>query len=94
MLRAEGVDVVFGIIDGTYYGFYRSLPEEGIRLVTPRHETSALHMAAAYGADATAQERATLWPRLLDIYPSYGIYQERTDRELPVVVLEPRGDLR
>ena len=31
MLRAGGVDVVFGIIDGTYFGFYRSLPEEGRR---------------------------------------------------------------
>lgn len=48
MLAAEGVEVVFGIIDGTYYGLYRSLPTHGIRLVTPRHETSALHMAGAY----------------------------------------------
>ena len=44
--------------------------------------------------EASADERAALWPRLLDIYPSYGIYQDRTDRTLPVVVLEPTGDLR
>ena len=48
MLRTEGVDVVFGIIDGSYYGLYGSLRDEGIRLVTPRHETSAVHMAGAF----------------------------------------------
>jgi acetolactate synthase-1/2/3 large subunit len=48
MLKAEGVEVVFGIIDGSYYGLYSSLVEQGIRLVSPRHETTALHMAGAY----------------------------------------------
>jgi len=48
MLAAEGVDTVFGIIDGSYYGLYSSLGPHGIRLITPRHETSAVHMAGAY----------------------------------------------
>lgn len=48
MLAAEGVDTVFGIIDGTYYGLYSSFPSAGIRLYTPRHESSAAHMAGAY----------------------------------------------
>lgn len=48
MLAAEGVEVVFGIIDGTYFGFYSALRERGIALVGPRHETSAAHMAGAY----------------------------------------------
>ena len=48
MLQAEGVDVVFGIIDGTYFGFYSALHRLGIRLITPRHESSAAHAAAAY----------------------------------------------
>jgi acetolactate synthase-1/2/3 large subunit len=48
MLAAEGVDVVFGIVDGTYMGFFGSFEKHGIRLVTPRHETSAAHMAGAY----------------------------------------------
>lgn len=47
-LAAEGVDTVFGIIDGTYFGLYSALTEHGIRLVSPRHEASALHMAGAY----------------------------------------------
>ena len=48
MLHAEGVDHVFGIIDGTYFGLYSNLAKYGIRLITPRHETSAAHMAGAY----------------------------------------------
>ena len=48
MLAAEGVDTVFGIIDGTYFGLYSSFPGVGIDLVSPRHETSAMHMAGAY----------------------------------------------
>ncbi len=48
MLAEEGVEVVFGIIDGTYFGFYAALRERGIALVGPRHESSAAHMAGAY----------------------------------------------
>jgi acetolactate synthase-1/2/3 large subunit len=48
MLADEGVDVVFGIIDGTYFGLYGHLKDHGIELISPRHETSALHMAGAY----------------------------------------------
>ncbi|MGD9965946.1 MAG: thiamine pyrophosphate-binding protein [Hyphomonadaceae bacterium] len=48
MLAAEGVEVVFGIVDGTYLGLYASFEKHGIRLISPRHETSAAHMAGAY----------------------------------------------
>jgi deazaflavin-dependent oxidoreductase (nitroreductase family) len=39
---------------------------------------------------AGAEERARLWPRLVALYPDYDSYQSWTDREIPVVVLEPR----
>ena len=48
LLQAEGVERVFGIIDGTYFGFYSSLHRLGIDIVTPRHESCAAHMAGAY----------------------------------------------
>lgn len=48
MLAAEGVEVVFGIVDGTYLGFFASFDKHEIRLISPRHETSAAHMAGAY----------------------------------------------
>jgi deazaflavin-dependent oxidoreductase (nitroreductase family) len=40
---------------------------------------------------ATASERAALWPRLVDLYADFAKYQRWTDREIPVVVLEPRS---
>jgi acetolactate synthase-1/2/3 large subunit len=48
MLAAEGVDTVFGIVDGSYAGLNLALPGQGIRLVSPRHESSAAHMAGAW----------------------------------------------
>jgi deazaflavin-dependent oxidoreductase (nitroreductase family) len=39
---------------------------------------------------AGATERAALWPRLVDLYSDYDSYQSWTDREIPVVILEPR----
>jgi len=48
MLEAEGVEVVFGIIDGTYLQLTVALRDRGIRLITPRHESTAVHMAGAY----------------------------------------------
>ena len=40
---------------------------------------------------ATATERAELWPRLVDLYADFDRYAAWTDREIPVVVLEPRS---
>ncbi len=39
---------------------------------------------------ASPQERAALWPRLVAMYSDYDSYQSWTEREIPVVVLEPR----
>lgn len=39
---------------------------------------------------ADAAERAQLWPRLVATYADFDTYQSWTDREIPVVLLEPR----
>ncbi len=46
----------------------------------------------AYAArTATADERPSLWKLVNRTYPGYAVYQRRAgDREIPVVVLEPR----
>lgn len=38
---------------------------------------------------ATPEERAELWPRLVELYADFDSYQSWTDREIPVVVCEP-----
>ena len=40
---------------------------------------------------ANAEERARLWPRLVELYPPYEEYQSFTSREIPVVSLKPAG---
>lgn len=37
---------------------------------------------------ASAAERAELWPAIVTAYKGYGDYQEKTDREIPVIILE------
>ena len=39
---------------------------------------------------ADAAERADLWPRIVADHANYGSYQAKTEREIPVVVLDPR----
>src|SRR5438132_133697 len=38
---------------------------------------------------ASAEEKAELWPRVVEAYKGYGQYQERTERQIPLVILEP-----
>ena len=38
---------------------------------------------------ATPEERATMWPIIASRYRNYAGYQKRTDREIPLVLLEP-----
>jgi deazaflavin-dependent oxidoreductase (nitroreductase family) len=40
---------------------------------------------------ADAAERKRLWPLVVSMYGSYENYQRRTEREIPLVVLEPRS---
>ncbi len=48
VLQQEGVEHFFGIVDGTYTQLFAHLVELGIRMVSPRHESIAMHMAGAY----------------------------------------------
>jgi F420H(2)-dependent quinone reductase len=45
---------------------------------------------AVRARQATPEEAAELWPRLVESYPPFQTYVTRTDREFPVMVLEPR----
>ncbi|GAA4374371.1 nitroreductase/quinone reductase family protein [Nocardioides caricicola] len=52
------------------------LRKEGVRRVRAR--------------TAGPEEKAALWPRLVELYADFENYAAWTDREIPVVVLEPR----
>lgn len=39
---------------------------------------------------ASPEEKTELWPRVVAAYKGYGGYQRRTERDIPVVICEPR----
>ena len=42
---------------------------------------------AAHARTATAEEKPELWKTMTAVWPDYDGYQQRTDREIPVVIL-------
>jgi hypothetical protein len=40
--------------------------------------------------EITGEEKATWWERAVAAYPPYAEYQEKTDREIPVFLVERR----
>ncbi len=55
-------------------------PEVGVQVRGDRFKARA--------HTASPQERAELWPLMTEVWPDYDEYQKKTDREIPVVVLE------
>ncbi|NMH98865.1 nitroreductase family deazaflavin-dependent oxidoreductase [Pseudonocardia acidicola] len=45
---------------------------------------------AAKARTADADEKARLWPKMAEIWPAYDEYATKTDRDIPVVILEPQ----
>jgi deazaflavin-dependent oxidoreductase (nitroreductase family) len=52
--------------------------------VQVRDQEMSVRARAAEGA-----ERSRLWDLMAEVWPAYNQYRQRTDREIPVVVLEP-----
>ena len=38
---------------------------------------------------ATPEEKTRIWPKMVEIYAPYEDYQRKTERDIPVVILEP-----
>jgi deazaflavin-dependent oxidoreductase (nitroreductase family) len=61
----------------------RSHPDTTVQIGSERR--------AVHARVATAEERKQLWPKAVATYSGYRGYQQRTAREIPLVILEPRG---
>lgn len=44
----------------------------------------------AHARDATPEEKPELWRKMAAVWPDYDEYQKKTEREIPVVVLQRR----
>jgi deazaflavin-dependent oxidoreductase (nitroreductase family) len=67
-------------------GWYRNLsksPEVEVQVKAERFRARA--------RTASGDERERLWRAMNEVWPSYDDYARKTDREIPVVVLEPIG---
>lgn len=65
-------------------GWYKNLlanPEAEVMVGTKRLKVKA--------RTASGEERAKLWQVALKFWPPYADYQKKTEREIPVVVLDP-----
>ena len=65
-------------------GWYRNIlanPEVEVQVGTKHLKARA--------RTASGEERARLWTKSLDFWPPYADYQKKTQREIPVVVLDP-----
>ena len=66
-------------------GWYANLMED------PEVEVQVLDdVFPARARTATPDEKPELWEQMVGHWPAYDSYQERTDREIPVVVLQRR----
>lgn len=63
-----------------WYVNLREHPDAEVQLLDERFAVRA--------RDATPEEKPAMWREMVGHWPDYDDYQERTDREIPVVVLE------
>lgn len=66
--------------------WYLNLVDQPACEIQVAHDHSQVLARTAEGA-----EREALWNLMAEIYPPYNDYQAATEREIPVVVLQPRG---
>ena len=64
----------------TWYLNLQANPEAELQVKGDRFKVRA--------RDATPEEKPEMWKQMTAQWPDYDAYQQRTDREIPVVVLE------
>ena len=85
-LRDDGRLVLVASSGGSagHPGWYRNLSADPDVEVEIGRERTRMRARTA-----TPEERARLWPQVVDLYSGYESYQRKTSREIPVVILEP-----
>jgi F420H(2)-dependent quinone reductase len=76
------------------YGGRDRHPEWYLNLVEEPSVTARLgdRNVALTARTATPSERDLWWPKVVGAFGDYAVYQQRTEREIPVVVLRPRPE--
>jgi F420H(2)-dependent quinone reductase len=85
---ADGQDVVIVASKGGFPkhpAWFHNLMANPDTIVQIGSERRAVHARLA-----TPEERERLWAKAVQAYGGYEDYRARTDREIPLVILEPR----
>jgi deazaflavin-dependent oxidoreductase (nitroreductase family) len=88
LYMTDGDDIVIVASKGGYpkhpawFHNLKANPETTVQVGTERRDVRA--------RVANAEERKRLWPRAIETYDGYEQYQARTQREIPLVILERR----
>ncbi len=72
--------------DDRHPSWYLNLRDDPRVSVTMAGEERTMRARVADG-----DEKAALWPQIVGAYRGYAAYQSWTDRDIPVVILEPAG---
>lgn len=100
--RKSGEPLMLPLIYGTDGGNFLVVASKG---GAPGHPAWYLNLVAnptvevqvkdrkftARARTASAAEKPGLWEKMAAIWPAYNEYQQKTSREIPVVVLEPKA---
>ena len=84
----DGGDVVIVASKGGYpkhpawFHNLRAHPDAAVQIGSERRRVRA--------RIASPSERERLWPRAVEAYSGYADYERKADREIPMVILEPR----
>lgn len=84
----DGADVVIVASQGgrpEHPQWYRNLVADPDVFIEIGSERRPVHAVVA-----DAEQRARLWPKLVELYADFDTYQSWTDREIPVILLQPR----
>jgi deazaflavin-dependent oxidoreductase (nitroreductase family) len=89
IFRADGDRFVIVASKGgapEHPAWFRNMTENPDAEVQVKADTIPVRMTIAEG-----EERTRLWSAMTEVWPDYDAYQAKTDREIPIVVLEPRS---
>ncbi len=101
--RKSGRELTLPLIYGEVEGGYAIVASKG---GAPAHPAWYLNLQAepdvgvqveakrfrATARTASEAEHGPIWEKMVGIYPPYTDYQKRTERAIPIVILEPRSD--
>ena len=96
--RPRTVPLLYLVDNGCYtlVGSYGGNPTDPAWLLNIRSNPQVSISLGNRGFSGTARiaaetERQRLWPEFISVFPNYNLYQSRTARCIPIIIVEPQS---